>query len=239
MDWLAMTLGGDRENTPWLCPFITKGDTYWRPWRGKKSGEGDKDGGWDWRITAVEDAKHCSELEKSSNSIPAAPLMEQLQDQEKSTAHRVMLIRRSLGELADWHGPASVEAISLARAIEATMDALFGPTLPKGTLTWSIPATKSLYGSDREPVRFRVELLENGRWKAYRDEIEAALSLWLYSVYEHENPKDAEKEERQRDVVKNRKLTKDDAWLRVKGTPVKQSLQLLSSYLECLHQHLR
>jgi len=235
MDWLAMTLGGVRENTPWLCPSTTNEDAYWRHWCGEKGGECDKDGGWDWRITAVEDATHCSKLETSSNSIPADPktLVEQLQDQEDSTAHRVMLIRRSLGALADWYGPASVEAISLARAIEATMDALFGPTLPKGTLTWSIPAAKSLQGSDREPVRFRVELLENGRWKAYSDEIEAALSLWLYSVYEQENPK------KQRDVVKNRKPTKDDAWLRAKGTPVKQSLQLLGSYSECLHQHLR
>jgi hypothetical protein len=35
-----------------------------------------------------------------------------------------MLIRRGLGVLADWHGPASADAISLARAIEVTMDAL-------------------------------------------------------------------------------------------------------------------
>ena len=250
MDWLAMTLGGDRENIPWLCPSTTNGDPYWRPWRGQrgnKCDEGDKDGGWDWRIAAVEDAKRCSKLETSSNSVPPDPetLLEQLQDQEESTAHRVMLIRRSLGALADWHGPASAEAISLARAIEATMEALFGPTLPKGTLTWSMPAFKSLHGSDREPVRCRVERLENGSWKAYSDEIDAALSLWLYSVYEQENPrdhanlKDAEEEEGRRNKVKYRKPTKDDAWLRAKETPVKQSLQLLGSYSERLHQHLR
>jgi len=50
----------------------------------------------------VEDAKHYSKLEVSLNSIPADPktLIEGLQDQEESIAHRVMLIQRSLGELA-------------------------------------------------------------------------------------------------------------------------------------------
>ncbi|KAK5651448.1 hypothetical protein OQA88_12455 [Cercophora sp. LCS_1] len=236
MDWLAMTLAGGRESTPWMCLSPATVDTYRRPWRGE---EGDKDGGWDWRIIAVENAKHCRELETSKPTDHENPIIEQLKDQEKLTAHRVMLIRRSLGALADWQGPASAEAISLARAIEATMDALFGPKQLEGTLTWSIPAAKSLHGPDREPVRFRVERLDNGRWKAYSDEIEAALSLWLYSIYEDENPKDAEGEEVPPAMVKNRKPTKDDAWLRAKGTPVKQSLQLLGSYSECLHQHLR
>jgi hypothetical protein len=64
----------------------------------------------------------------------------------------------------------------------------------KGTFTWSIPAFKSSKGTDHEAAKFRVELLENGngnwKWKAYSGEIEAALSLSLYSVFELENPKD-------------------------------------------------
>ncbi|KAF2250191.1 hypothetical protein BU26DRAFT_296992 [Trematosphaeria pertusa] len=246
MDWLAMTLGGDSAKAPWLKPLQTKGNTRCRPRRGDKDNGrkwdkydrpwlDDNGDGWDWRIAAVEVPEDCKELEPRSGTSRSSPnpdrLIEQLQDQEDSTAHRVMLIRRGLGALADWHGPASAEAISLAQAIEVTMDALFGPKPLKGTFTWSIPAFKSLKGTDLEPINFRVELLENGKWKAYSDEIEAALSLWLYSVYELENPKDV-KENKGQD-------TKDDAWLRAKGTPAKQSLRLLGSYSRALHQHLQ
>ena len=60
----------------------------------------------------------------------------------------------ALGVLADWHGPASAEAISLARAIEVAMNGLFGPELPVGVLTWSILVFKSLDGLGREFVKF-------------------------------------------------------------------------------------
>ncbi|KAL8399273.1 hypothetical protein RB596_007914 [Gaeumannomyces avenae] len=226
LDWLAMTLGGKNSDAPWLRP--PKDDGQWdkrsRPWA--------DNGHWDWRIAAVEDPAGIDPTQ-SKGSGPW------------SNAHRVMEIRRDLGELADWHGPASTEAISLARAIEETMDALFGPDFAGGEFTWSLKALWSLERPEYESIHFRVKR-HGGRWRAYSDEIEAALSLWLYSVDKQENDIEVAKEKKQKESLHARETQgkdggerpKDDAWLR-KETSAKPSLRLLGSHTAALYRDLQ
>ncbi|KAL8281863.1 hypothetical protein RB597_009535 [Gaeumannomyces tritici] len=226
LDWLAMTLGGKDSDAPWLHP--PKDDGQWdrrsRPWA--------DNGHQDWRIAAVEDPARIDPTQsKGSGSW--------------SNAHRVMEIRRDLGELADWHGPASTEAISLARAIEETMDALFGPDSADGEFTWSLKALWSLERPDYESIPFHVKR-HGGRWRAYSDEIEAALSLWLYSVDKQENDVEVAKEKKQKESLDARETQgkdggerpKDDAWLR-KETSAKPSLRLLGSHTAALYRDLQ
>ncbi|KAH7013118.1 hypothetical protein EDB80DRAFT_364139 [Ilyonectria destructans] len=147
--------------------------------------------------------------------------------EEDSKAHSVMMTRRDLGQLADWRGPASAEAVALARALEVTMDALFFDS-PARKFTWSL---KAFCGD----IHFRLERQQTGSWKAYSDEIEAALSLWLYSVNEQEHRHNKQQLERE-EILK--RARKDDAWLRAKGSPAKPSLRLLGPCVPGLHRDL-
>ncbi|KAJ4308776.1 hypothetical protein N0V84_011892 [Fusarium piperis] len=246
MDWLAMTMG-DWAKAPWLDPSKVDGEKYSRPWA--------DDGGWDWRIAAVEDPAKLEGLKPRQVSRKKPPQVNENGDDAMgrtaiqgrsfdswSKADRVMKIRRDLGQLADWHGPASAEAISLARAIEITMDALLGPESEGRVFTWPLKAFKSSGGHGCDSVAFHVKC-HAGKWRAYSDEIEAALSLWLYSVDECEKKKeqkgsldDGSAGETEREDGEER--PKDDAWLR-KGTSAKPSLRLLGSHTAALWQDLR
>jgi len=76
-------------------------------------------------------------------------------------------------------------------------------------LTWSLPARGLPAAPSIESIAFRVEWQENRRWKAYSNEIEAALSLWLYSIYKKETSnKNAEEE--QNKSPDSRESAKDD-----------------------------
>ncbi|KAL2113013.1 hypothetical protein VUR80DRAFT_5610 [Thermomyces stellatus] len=162
----------------------------------------------------------------------------------RSYVRSVMRIRRDLGELAGWPGLASVETISLAPAIEVTMTAMtysFDGLLSREVLIWSLLVSQP--GSDYESMEFHVKL-QDGKWKAYSDEIEAAPSLWLYPVHERENGsqhmKDAESKELS-GITETREKdggggSKDDAWLRPRGTQERPSVRRLGPcYCETSH----
>ncbi|KAK0726114.1 hypothetical protein B0H67DRAFT_480204, partial [Lasiosphaeris hirsuta] len=216
MDWLAMALG-DCANEFWL----------------NKSGRP-----WDWRVVAVEDPSKSEKLQRESGTAG--------RDLGESMSHRATLTRRDLGALADWYGPASADAIALARAIEATLNA-FDDLIDRDgkEFIWSLPALKPFDAPNREPIAFRVQRQEDGNWVTYADEIEAALSLWLYSVHERENPKSSVERDRGEEggdaAPPNAKLLRPrgDEWLRSKGSPAKRSLRLLGSYNHVLQQDLR
>ncbi|KAK0732116.1 hypothetical protein B0H67DRAFT_549738 [Lasiosphaeris hirsuta] len=163
LDWLATALGGHPAAPVLRFPKNDGSDPH-------------------WRIVAVQDIDSLGGLEEHSASS-TADLQGNCCD-SLSSAHSVMKIRRELGELAGWHGPASVEAISLARAIEEAMGSLFSRS--KKEFTWSLGAHQSLGRDSREPIHFHIKRHEDA-WKAYADEFEAALSLWLYSVDQLEN----------------------------------------------------
>jgi hypothetical protein len=52
-------------------------------------------------------------------------------------ANRVVRIRKQLGKLADWRGPAAEHAVILARAIEITMNTLLKSENYGTHLIWS------------------------------------------------------------------------------------------------------
>ncbi|KAK1729114.1 uncharacterized protein BDZ83DRAFT_67527 [Colletotrichum acutatum] len=140
-----------------------------------------------------------------------------------STAHRIVMIRRDLAQLASWQGPASAEAVSLARSIEATMNILFRDS-KQSNFAWSLVA----HGG--ELIYFRLSRIE-GKWNAHADELEAALSMWLFSVDELEK----NEETNHQNIVGD---NKDDKWLRVKGSPSSPGLRVLGPYTESLHRDL-
>ncbi|KAK4203488.1 ankyrin repeat-containing domain protein [Triangularia verruculosa] len=216
LDWLAMTL--DRpKNAPWLAehaiedwyykPFTWH--EYCRPWadQGRKS---PLNGLWDWKVAAL--------------TSPEFPKMISCNPRPESTrVDKVMRIRKHLGKLADWTGPAAMEAVSLTRAIEISMDALFGTRSKSSEFVWTLSVSETI-------LHLRL-LRVGGRSKAFSDEIESTLSLWLYSVHQQEEGRDNSENIPRRDD--------DDTWLRAKGTPEKPSLQVLGPNTPALYQDLR
>jgi len=225
LDWLVLALG-EPTRAPWLGPAAGPfADGVIQ----------------DWKPAAIEDPTTRKELELAPQAADHGSLPK---------AHHMMRMRRDLGELADWLGPASVEAISLTRAIEITMNALFASL--SGEHRWSVTV-------NGEPVYFRLKRGHAGRWNAYSDEIESALSLWLYSVHEKEQGvqenskgnrrwrKGAHKPSSQRiwgrenadtsdrDAIS---LPDDDTWLRAKGMPSKPSLKILGLHTAALYRDL-
>ncbi len=253
LDWLAMTLG-DPTKAPW-----------------ESSSKDDSGENHYWGIAAVQEPAEVKELEPRGQNAGTNT------DGSESMAHRVMTARRDLGELAGWRGPASAEAIALARAIEITMDALFSESTKddssedeaffftaedesseseedesteseEESFTWAVAARTS-FGqpgpeSDPELIAFRVDRQKSGNWKAYADEIEAALSLWLYSVHEREKNLEGRSSTGNQVTGKNEgpdkpPRSRDDAWLRIAGTTEKPYLCLLGSHTGALLQDLQ
>ncbi|KAF5012831.1 hypothetical protein FDECE_1120 [Fusarium decemcellulare] len=168
LEWFALTLG-DPCKAPWLHSESEQSNTKVHDWRILTGKTGP--------IHNAEDQGDASQLRQVFDG--ANP---------RSKAHQVMEIRKRLGWLADWHGPATTEAVSLARAIETTMDALNvllergdGPKAHVEPRIWEWSLNASYADSNAHQTWFRVER-SGGRWKANANELEAALSLWLYSV---------------------------------------------------------
>lgn len=113
-----------------------------------------------------------------------------------SKAQSILDLRRYLGELGKWQGPAVEQSLALAKAIEKTMDFFMthsGAKVKDGhRFTWTLRVKntwrKSQGNGDvdgdcngKENITLSIEYL-NGGWTAPVDELDAALSLWLYSV---------------------------------------------------------
>ncbi|RYP71470.1 hypothetical protein DL769_004695 [Monosporascus sp. CRB-8-3] len=232
LEWFATTLR-DVDSAPWWPTTPESVGKLVRIWRmvtgggptthGKQVKEVIKD----WRIVTGE------------NPIIHGKLVETREDEDasqrndgKGTAHTVVRIRRDLGRLADWRGPASAEAVSLARAIEVTMDTLLSPP-HTNNLTWSLRAHNA--GWRAQSVKFRLQ--HDGTWKASADEIEAALSLWVYSVSETKRRQNEEKQGQSEPP--RTKSHKGDAWLRAKGSSAELSLRILGLSTPALLRDLR
>ncbi|KAI6762512.1 hypothetical protein HG530_008492 [Fusarium avenaceum] len=221
LDWFATTLG-DIENAPWMSKHAPDSDSQTgKPFR-------------EWTIRTGEIAQNNDDGPKTDQ--PSNPnglgskangLVSELNVESLYSAHEVMKLRRNLGWLADWRGPASEEAISATRAIEITMDTLFETSHKDYRLSWSLCAQ---FGGQHNPVNFRLERQASGKWKAYSDEIEASLSLWLYSVNQMEG-KDPPSSSSKPSI-------EDDAWHRAKGSSFKRSLRLIGLRTEILSRNL-
>ncbi|KAI9147138.1 Ankyrin repeat, PH and SEC7 domain containing protein secG [Paramyrothecium foliicola] len=232
LDWLVLTLLESPNMAQWTPDDLNPGSDKHGTWRVVTGVtrttymESEKNEG----IKSTDAATQLCGLELPYQELPYQELPTVSNGRESTNrtlkAHSAMLLRRDLGRLASWRSPASAEAISLARAIEVVMNILFAAP-GRETFVWSLPAAYGP-GAKTANVSFRLTN-ENGIWKAEADELDAALSLWLYSVNEKEQGKgNAVSEE----------FPKGDKWLRAKGSPAKSSLRLLGPYDEGLHRDL-
>lgn len=221
LDWFATTLG-TIDNAPWMNKRAPDSNSQTgKPFR-------------EWTIRTGEIAQNNDDGPKTdqppnadNSGSEADNSVSELNVEHLSSAHEVMKLRRNVGWLADWRGPASEEAISTTRAIEITMDTLFGTSHQDSILIWSLCAQ---FGGHHNPVKFRLERQASGKWKAYSDEIEASLSLWLYSVNQME--------EKDPPSSSSKPSIEDDAWHRAKGSSLKRSLRVLGSRTEILSRNL-
>ncbi|KAF4810450.1 Ankyrin-3 [Colletotrichum tropicale] len=298
LDWFAKTLGNVDE-APWnnnakpgtglvrklnlLSRIIDRKSYGFEVTQNgvKKSSEGGFNSS--WRIANTGDA-HLGRQQRSKSQVNAHG-EEQSQDKSDaavpmvSDAQAVLNIRKDLGHLAKWSGPASAEAVSLARAIEITMNTLIGskpiesdsidsasagpasvnvppnyfmdvPPIvtsppphdhsPIGldsplTFYWSLDACYG--GFTHHPVNFQLQRQADGKWKAFANEYEAVLSLWLSSVNDgkQKTAKLPKIGERPGDKI-NRE---DDARLRMEESNGELGLRLLGLHTAALHQNLR
>ncbi|KAF4997934.1 hypothetical protein FDECE_11947 [Fusarium decemcellulare] len=221
LDWFATTLG-DIGKAPWMAkPAPEADDGTGKAFR-------------DWIVETGQDAtEYGAPPEKGQGHDPRtqSPGPSGSGDESLRSAHEVMKLRKKLGRLADWRGPASEEAVVVARAIEITMDALFGSS-DRVQFPWSLEAKFGESNSRQKTVDFQLKK-EKEKWKAYSDDIEAALSLWLYSVNSLE-----EKDLKHRVTKFANDEGGDDAWLRTKGSSAKRSLRLLGQGTQTLTQNL-
>ncbi|SCV61379.1 uncharacterized protein FFFS_15948 [Fusarium fujikuroi] len=225
LDWLTMILAGDVKNAPWMGHPKVDEDGLKRPCADR--------GGWDWRVSSVENPETLNKLCPSSDTYRHMKPQQihqsvgqtlGLAKQAVKAHNKAMKIREDLGGLANWHGPAYAEAIVLARAIEMTMDTLLKPHPANPLFTWSLTARWPCGGTNSESIDFLVRL-ENQKWKVSSNEIDAALSLWLYSVYKDEN------------ILGN--IAFDGAGVRTTEMMEERNLRLLGSHTPALHRDLR
>jgi len=137
---------------------------------------------WDGRIVTARDRSHLPRVGVKEYNLSGVPPSSA--PDPKCNAQRIMMLRRDLGRISNWPGPASQEAVSVARSIEAVWNDLYRlgvlrTEFEHRDLAWSLPT------SDGGSVTFRLSQSEPGFFtplQAFADEIDAVLSLWLYSV---------------------------------------------------------
>ncbi|RSM09365.1 hypothetical protein CEP52_004221 [Fusarium oligoseptatum] len=221
LDWLALTLSSKDDDESCLLSSSSSStseektkDGHDVSWHKSTQGPG-------WMDALCVDEK----LLFSTEGHKLMPTTDR-QGPTTSTLNKVVQLRRDLGKLADWPGMASQEAISTARAIEIALDELsrtFEEDLGQATGRFS---WRMQIGSNW--IDFHVEQSGRNR-KVLADEIDAALSLWIYHIKCTNHPVTPEPSTTEQ----------DDSWLRTRGETPKRSLRLLGSSSKRLEQDLR
>ncbi|KAJ3534758.1 hypothetical protein NM208_g7414 [Fusarium decemcellulare] len=171
----------------------------------------------DWRVmTAGSSDMHSPLWREAKGPRPEHP-------KPRSKAHQAMIIRKELGQFVTWPAVASIEAAALARAIEITMDALIGPSRAD-IWSWSLK-THCVDPDGQSEVHFS---LRKGDLESLTSELEAALSLWLFSVNQYESDQGLD----------NRHNRTPGTPSRSKGPLQNSSLRLLGGYGRSLHRDL-
>ena len=97
-------------------------------------------------------------------------------------AQHALNIRRRLGQLTNWSGPASTLSIAVADSIEIVLNTLFNGA-KHSAFTWSLKVKIGDTDNDNRKIHFQVDK-NNGIWEMDATHIEAALSLWLFHIHE-------------------------------------------------------
>ncbi|KAL6856771.1 hypothetical protein J3F83DRAFT_769497 [Trichoderma novae-zelandiae] len=127
---------------------------------------------------------------RSRNELASGPSNESLNGAEGSSdgslassdadeAQACTKLRQSLAKLANWRSPVVQEATQLTEAMEAAMDRLHNSCDCRDFI-W---ADKVQVGKMEElEVKFKMSRRPDGKWKSDAGEVEAALSLMVFSA---------------------------------------------------------
>jgi len=150
-------------------------------------------------------------------------------------AQKTMKIRQRLGYLTRWTGPASIPAISVARAIAMVMEKL-SITAPPDCQSFSWYLDVRFIGL-QDQLQFTVSACEEkcNSWVVDATEIESAISLWAFYIQSNE------KHELMKDVhsPRNAKGHGNNDWLQEDTLLRRQTRRLLGPASEALMMDLR
>ncbi|KAF4949263.1 hypothetical protein FGADI_9034 [Fusarium gaditjirri] len=157
-----------------------------------------------------------------------------LKERKATKAHEVLVSRRELCKLAKFQGQTSKEAINLAIVIEEALGIIF-PDGPQSTSGESFNSN-ALHNEDGEGFRWLMNVTvdssalsnrsdqeavnqvwfdlnyRDSSWHVLADSLDAALSLWVYTIRQREiQQSDKATEEKTKSVVED-----NDEWLRRK-----------------------
>lgn len=172
----------------WFALSLTKPATA--SWRSDKKDEGHAKGKKelpnDWAVCSGQskDYKKFAPLEKVTDPNVSQESLPGKFSSARSNAQRVVRVRKQLGDLANWKGPASEEAVRLSEAIEVVAKALLPHSRDK--FTWSLHINQGSEQTEPQIVCLLIEWREGG-WKVDAGTIEAAMSLWMHSIRTHED----------------------------------------------------
>lgn len=207
----------------WLTFSLAEGTWPMKEW------EPTTEGYEEWQVVTGQDSTY-QELKSDDKEIPY------------SRACQVMAMRKQLGALASWRSLVFTEATVLKRAMEVTVGNLLRAS-PEDVFYWQFNVRHRK--GELQPVIVKLDK-KNGIWVVDEKELEAVLSLWLYSVdpqLEKENDGDDETS----DDVDRRERYQDawlaeeepDQWLSAEGVLGKKGLQLLGPASPQLLQDLQ
>lgn len=175
------------------------------------------------------------DIVKCGNAAKYEPLQLDGEDETAYNKDRDPILREriNLGQITRWPGPGAERANSLATAIETVMNAVFPAFVSpnqKTVYTWSMEI------SANKKIKFSLKHSDE-KWRADVGEIEAALSLWLFSVLK----KEAEPARKKKSF--ERRGTQDDSgsentWLQNEITAKRQNMRLFGSSANSLRRDL-
>ena len=223
LDWLSTNLDGPRGPMGSLSGCASYSNSSARgPLNAPSASEAELFGPEEWTACTWETEASLEEkLDEPSVTKHAIPR------RKLDNACGVMMLRRDLAELSGWRGSATVQALNLAHAIERTMNTLLPTPGNFQRFSWVLKVRRAQ--SKLEELVFHAKW-GNGTWNARADELEAALSLWVFSISHHGTPV--------RKTV-SRQGREDDSWLRGRDTRPKLGLRLLGLLDDGLIQDLK
>jgi hypothetical protein len=176
----------------WLALRVAKCSNFW-PAADEKTAKNDSgDGHLDlserlaWEILTNDNNTACigswesgeprnPEVHSGSHSEPYSEL-------NPRVAQYALNIRRHLGQLTNWAGPASTLSIVIADSIETVMNTLFDDT-EHTIFTWSLKVKMGDTADNHSNIHFTVDK-NKGMSEIDAIYIQAALSLWLFHINE-------------------------------------------------------
>nr|CEG03933.1 unnamed protein product [Fusarium acuminatum CS5907] len=164
LDWFAMSLM-EKDPAPWLNPRSSTTDSTEEEDEDQEkidNGSESPVSNRSWRVTTT----NLTECESLKPQMP----------RQLSRSHEAITLRKQLGDLTGWRSIAESQAKILKLAIDLTLERL-ADYYPEGNLIWSVET--EFNGVPSQTVNFEVTGAKRG-WTA--EVLEAALSLWLYSV---------------------------------------------------------